>query len=115
MATGVPPLSVYEAALEDILKNLGIAPIVLDNWRISIESGMDIWAYTVTLSWRRYRFMHYINKDDVGSSRTAALFAAGKAIASKLYVFNAAKDEEHMEALMLLSLRPTNESQNQLL
>lgn len=114
MSSTIPPLSVVELALKDILENLGIAPIVLANWRIEIKPNIATWGHRITLSWRDYQYAYYIDKDDMQLSNppTAQLLIVGRSIASELYIFNAAKDEEHMEALMLLSMRPTNGIQN---
>ena len=100
-------------ALKDILENLGIAPIVLQHWKISVEENHVQWCYEITLSWRTYRIRKYLDKDEKLLSSTDLLLQAGKFIASQLWVFNGAEDEKHMEALALLSMRPTNASKNQ--
>lgn len=108
MATTKPPLALAELTLKGILENLGIAPIVLDNWRIIVEHEMPTWRYRVIMSWRDYRLYHSIDANDMRSFSTAQLLITGKAIASQLRIFNNAKDEEHMEALVLIARGPTN-------
>ena len=99
-------------ALKDILENLGISPIILQHWKINIEENHVHWCYEITLSWRIYRIKRLLSKDEELLSSTGLLLQAGRLIANELWPFNAAEDEEHMEALVLLSLRPTN-AQNQ--
>ncbi len=108
MSTRLPPPDVAELALKDILENLGIAPIVLQYWKISVEENHLLWRYEITLSWRTYRIRRFLDKDEELLSSTGLLLQAGRFIANQLWAFNAAEDEEHMEALVLLSMRPTN-------
>ena len=105
-----PPPDTTALALKDILKNLGVAPIVLQHWKINVEENYARRCYIITLSWRTYCIKKYIDEYDLSSynNQTDALLEAGRFIAGQLWAFNAAEDEEHMEALVLLSMRPTN-------
>ena len=109
----VAALDVAALALKDILENLGIAPIILQHWKITIEENHARWCYEITLSWRAYKIRRLLDKDELSMSQTGALQHAARFIAYDLWAFNIAEDEEHMEALVLLSMRPTNVPQDQ--
>lgn len=117
IATGdtLLPLDVAVLSLKKILEDFGIAPIILRHWKINIEENPVQWRYDITLSWRTYRIRKYIDKDELAlrNNQTDALFQIGRLIAKDLWVLNDAKDEKHMEALVLMAQRPTNAPHHQ--
>ncbi len=110
MVTTLPPLTdAYVSALKSILEDMGIAPIVLECWKIEIEEDPVRWCYDIRLTWRGYTIRRIT---DIALNIVGPLHHIARFIANDLWTFNTAEDKEHMEALVLLSMRPTN-AQNQ--